>query len=277
MKKIFTVLALVFAMSINASNENLLNSAYGFEVEKSIFITKSSKEVISIDKDKVSTGNNSIKFAIEDLSTVDTKDNWQVMLASGNTDENKANIPIGNYVFTTKIFVSSDSFPSKIMTAFTNKINLNGDGYQAFPFDIPTNIEKNKWVTLSQNITLEKEIKDAKLSIKLAGSIIPTTGYLQFYLDDFSIQEDNQTSIEKNNILSNISVTTDYNSDNIIISNLKEEKAKFFLYNIFGQLVCQKQLNFSTSNIKFTNQETGIYFIKIKSSGKTYTTKILWK
>lgn len=180
------ILVAVFGLNLAvkaAEPTNLLNQHYfGFEsaveknnMDKGWFFP--APLMYSLTSEKAATGTYSLKFHTNDVTTA--AEFSQGFCGSGekNPADSKVTLPAGTYTASVKVWVGDDA-PS----AFEISINTP---WKTMYWKLK-NVEKNKWVTLTQDISFE-ETTGSKMTIKVQTKNMPSSGSCTLFIDDISI------------------------------------------------------------------------------------------
>lgn len=178
MKKITSLLLVALSAMLTVNAQELLDEeVYGFEVSEYILIQNA--DYITITDEKAAVGDSSLKVHCDDYSA--NADAWQIQIGSAATapDSAKIIVPAGDYYIVLDAYCTGDA-PLKFNT------NINTP-WKAVNWDI-TNIEKDKWVSLQQKITLEET--NSKMSIKITAGQRPTSGSGTLFIDNIRLIKD---------------------------------------------------------------------------------------
>lgn len=173
----FTVLPL---SAKKKSDLNLLPAdIYGFENTKGVWWTKH-KEIWTVSTEKAASGEASLKFSCNDLSQAADVKNIQMQGGNQKTGVGQISLSPGTYTITVKVWLSSEGAPK----AFSSNIK---SPFVSIPWKFK-NVATEEWVTLTQEIVIEEEVKASKLT--LAVSTNPKWGGAgTFYVDDICIKK----------------------------------------------------------------------------------------
>lgn len=161
-------------------NSLLDNNVYGFEQSENPWFIQS-KEFFSLTNEKAATGKTSLKFGCDDVSKIVKIAQVQSGQKKDVDTKYKVNLSAGDYIVYVKVFATEE-------TPNSFNINVFGNQFKSVNFKLD-NVEKNKWVELSQKVSLS-DAKDGKLHVAVSNN--PKYGGAGvFYIDDIAIEKAN--------------------------------------------------------------------------------------
>ncbi|OHX63873.1 hypothetical protein [Flammeovirga pacifica] len=137
--------------------------------------------------DKASAGSASMSLIVEDRAAQGVSKLFSIHNEhNGGPNNNGMKNPAGDYEVTFDIFIPVGvDFTSGLQTNFQDLSN-GGDDKQYLTPDL-SNVEKGKWVTITQHITFDKDGGRRQVSLVLDNPV-PATGRLEFYVDNIVVR-----------------------------------------------------------------------------------------
>jgi beta-glucanase (GH16 family) len=182
------------------------------------------------------------------------------------------NIPAGNYAYSMKVFVESESDITGMRVIFD-------DPWTIMDFDL-SSIEKDKWVTISQDFTRNtvSGIQDRPRIQVLQSNVTNGTGTM--YIDDITVNSNNALSVDdfdsKNNS-SKIYPNPIDTSISTYINIVSPESKSIILYNVSGKQLLKVEKISEPFVLSIADFSPGLYFISLISETNTKTRKIIIK
>lgn len=131
--------------------------------------------------------------------------------------------------------------------------------YHSILWDV-SQIAKNQWVTLKQEVTFNEAINNSKFNIQVSSNPNLGGGTGTFYIDDIQFL-DKSLSIEENPAVNNYQIFP--NPTSLSFSINTPFASNVIIYNTLGKMVKNVAISNSNSVINTSELITGVYFVKI--------------
>jgi len=111
-------------------------------------------------------------------------------------------------------------------------------------------------------------------SLTSVDTVSGNQGYAYYYIDDVTVMDSLDVGV--NELQENISINIFPNPCDgkfAVQSETKENKIE--VYNVFGEKIYRSEINKQKTEVDISSQPSGIYFVKVKTSKRMITKKIL--
>lgn len=152
MKKLIMTAAIAAMTMVSVQAQEFSNS---FEDASEWWIQPAHREMVSISGDQTKDGSKALKFSAEDFGE---KNMVTAMVCPFTLDA-------GTYTFKINIFLT-DKAPTALNTNIRDKDN---DRFVPVVWKF-NKTEKNQWVELTQNVTLENDVDGAELNVSFSSN-----------------------------------------------------------------------------------------------------------